>query len=918
MEGESMKKTVLVLCLLAAVVALGFSPVFAQSGSRGMGSGKGGGLQTGKVNSQPDRIPPEYKKPSQPPSPGDRIMGVRYRVPQDYATIQAAIDACADGDTVLVSEGTYLENIRYKGKAIVVASLYLVDGDTTHIGNTIIDGSGSTDPDSGSVVYFIDGEDTTSVLCGFTIQGGYGTNKFFNDYNIWDRLGGGVFCDASGARLNKNYIKHNRIIAQCAEGGGLTALGTASFVPYLILEENRFTDNYVQSDSVNMWWGYGGGADIWGVSARVVGNLFERDTVVSIVGSAAGGMAIYSNFATRPLAEGYIQGNIFRKNILHATNQGAVGAGMIVQWTGEVTILENLFEDNEATSINSSGWAEGGGLCITDQDITGYGRKYVMKNRFVNNRVYSQYAWGDGGGLILFKTLGTFSGNEVIDNVATGAYGDGGGIWIYMSSFQLVNNIITRNSVNTYGGGINVEGYPQQGTEQVIVNNTFFDNNALNNSGGLRVAYGANVVALNNIFWADTANTNREISGSIQVYHSLIQDTAYSNINNGVFCADPLFADTLFHLSEQSPAVGRGVASLEVDGTVYQAPATDFEGNPRPSAADPLVDIGASESDYEGQAYISSFTLSDRFIYPETGTIHFTTDIINYHQQDIQLFSKFYNNDSSFKDSVELLDDGEHADGAAADGFYGGSYQTELEDIFTTFLVMENYDNESKSEYNSNDKFTTIGPVILAGYEITSVDTVPNPGDAIRLNFHLTNLSPTATARDISIKLMIAETLASVSKTPVEFGDIGPGITATGLNQRYIGLSDNFAYPQDLLPIVLEISSADYVFWYDSLSLVVGITGSPLNVPFVYSLNQNYPNPFNPVTVISYQLPVSSEVELSIYNLLGQKVATLVSGKQTLGTYNVNWDAGGFASGVYLYRLQAGDYVQTKKLILLR
>ncbi len=52
-----------------------------------------------------------------------------------------------------------------------------------------------------------------------------------------------------------------------------------------------------------------------------------------------------------------------------------------------------------------------------------------------------------------------------------------------------------------------------------------------------------------------------------------------SNMDNGVFCADPLFADTLGHLSEQSPAIGRGVASLEIDGTIYQAPATDFDGN---------------------------------------------------------------------------------------------------------------------------------------------------------------------------------------------------------------------------------------------------------------------------------------------------------------------------------------------------
>jgi len=87
-------------------------------------------------------------------------------------------------------------------------------------------------------------------------------------------------------------------------------------------------------------------------------------------------------------------------------------------------------------------------------------------------------------------------------------------------------------------------------------------------------------------------------------------------------------------------------------------------------------------------------------------------------------------------------------------------------------------------------------------------------------------------------------------------------------------------------------------------------------------LYQNYPNPFNPSTMINYQLPMSNNVELSVYNLLGQKVATLVSGKQKAGYHQVKWDASqldGMASGIYLYRLELDNgYSQTKKLILLK
>ena len=86
-----------------------------------------------------------------------------------------------------------------------------------------------------------------------------------------------------------------------------------------------------------------------------------------------------------------------------------------------------------------------------------------------------------------------------------------------------------------------------------------------------------------------------------------------------------------------------------------------------------------------------------------------------------------------------------------------------------------------------------------------------------------------------------------------------------------------------------------------------------------FKLDQNFPNPFNPKTKISYQLPTSTSVQLSIYNLLGQKVATLVNKKQSAGNYSVQWDASGFASGVYLYRLETNNgYKQTRKLVLLK
>jgi hypothetical protein len=88
--------------------------------------------------------------------------------------------------------------------------------------------------------------------------------------------------------------------------------------------------------------------------------------------------------------------------------------------------------------------------------------------------------------------------------------------------------------------------------------------------------------------------------------------------------------------------------------------------------------------------------------------------------------------------------------------------------------------------------------------------------------------------------------------------------------------------------------------------------------PKTFLLEQNYPNPFNPSTTIRYQLPVASEVKLEVYDVLGKKIATLVNERQSAGSYQVVWNASGLSSGTYFYRLQAGTFVETKKMIMVK
>jgi hypothetical protein len=90
------------------------------------------------------------------------------------------------------------------------------------------------------------------------------------------------------------------------------------------------------------------------------------------------------------------------------------------------------------------------------------------------------------------------------------------------------------------------------------------------------------------------------------------------------------------------------------------------------------------------------------------------------------------------------------------------------------------------------------------------------------------------------------------------------------------------------------------------------------DLPTDFKLHQNYPNPFNPSTVIRYQLPVNSQVNLEVFTLSGQLVATLVDDVQTAGSYEVNFEASSLASGLYLYRLKAGNFIQTQRMTLIK
>jgi len=118
--------------------------------------------------------------------------------------------------------------------------------------------------------------------------------------------------------------------------------------------------------------------------------------------------------------------------------------------------------------------------------------------------------------------------------------------------------------------------------------------------------------------------------------------------------------------------------------------------------------------------------------------------------------------------------------------------------------------------------------------------------------------------------------------------------------------------------VVRDSNNVNYLKIGKINNLITDVKYNNVKLPAKFLLSQNYPNPFNPSTTINYSLPKSGNVTLKVFDILGQEVTTLVNEKQSAGKYEVKFDAGKLASGIYYYRISVGNFIQTKKMILMK
>jgi predicted outer membrane repeat protein len=306
-------------------------------------------------------------------------------VPDDSSTIQAGINGASDGDTVLVSRGLYCERINFLGKGILVASNFVFDQDTTTIDSTIIDADTEVIgiADTGSVVCFVSGEDSTSKISGFTIRNGRGLMG-----TEWSS-GGGIVCFSSSPQ-----ITHNRIMNNTAFYGGGICCAYADFSP--LIRSNRFVENHAT---------IGGAILCEGSSPLIIDNEFFDNHA-----NNKGGAIFFKICSPRVIY-----------NDVEMNTTGGPGGG-ICGHSGSLTLLGNRI-------IQNSCLTKGGGLYCAALDSSAMGYNLFYQNGAEN-----------GGGMYLHNCSALVSNNTLAGNSSS----QGGGILCGGSVYHpsITNNII--------------------------------------------------------------------------------------------------------------------------------------------------------------------------------------------------------------------------------------------------------------------------------------------------------------------------------------------------------------------------------------------------------------------------------------------------------------------------------------------
>ena len=882
-----------------------------------------------------------------------------------YPTIQAGIDSAANGDTVLILNGTYLENVNFNSKHIVVASQFITTNDTSHISATILDGGGSGV--NQSVVSFLGSEDTLSVLKGLTLTNGWASGSH----------GGGITIrNGSDPKIEDCVIRNNSGTSQELRGVGIHCTGSAPLFRRCIIRDNvvsnngnydhlgggiylsgstgQFIDCQVMNNQIAasiQHRNYGGG-----VFCVTSSSLFRGCIIANNTADQGGGIDSYDH--SSPVLENCeLRGNLARDNgggiavryvsgiscdscVVYQNTTYGNGGGVYKESTCTMTLNQLTITDNTAGAGGAIYLGSGSGNTITNsvvyynwpnevRPLSVAGLSYCdVRGGYVGtgNLDYDPYYcdwtasdyrlasnsvcltggsggvlmgyYGTGCGAVTSRTwrvpqdtlliqdaiFASYQGDTIL--IAQGSYAQNIQIWgrrvVIGSNYILSGDTadIGQTIVDGGGSGVNqsvVSFLGSEDTLSVLKGLTLTNGWASGSHGGGITIHDNSSPKIEDCWINNNSGTSQEfrgigincISSSPQINRCTIKNNSvtsnsnYDHFGGGIYLfagsqasiKDCKILDNLIAYSIQHRNYGGGIYCSSSSPNIENC---YFSGN--------SADLGAAiQLASNANAAVYNCVFAYNTARDDGGAIYIGNS------------SPFFQNNT-----MSLNTAGNRG---------GGIFSQNSSPIIMNQILWENGAVNGPELYVTGSGTVTVSySDVQGGWSgIGNIDSDPAFEDT--LNFYLSDTSD-------CIDVGNPDSTYNDPEDPVH-----PGLA---LWPAKGGLrNDMGAYGGPW--------SAKWIFTNIPVEL-----DAQLNLVQTFRLFQNYPNPFNPATFIEFQLPKEEKVNLKVFDLLGREIAQIFYGYLPSGKYKMEWNAPEMASGIYIYRLEAGQFVESKRMILLK
>jgi surface protein len=764
-----------------------------------------------------------------------------------FATIQVGINAAGDGNTVQVAAGTYVENINYNGKNISVL------GEERE--TTIIDGN-----QSGSVVTFVNDEDTTAILSGFMITNGSG----YNSNGVL--LGGGIYCEGASPTIKDIIITENSVVSNYGGGGGLACYWGASPT----LENVLIYENYASNKA--------GGVRLYQGSNPILTN-------VTIAGNVADGH----------------------------------GGATYMRANCGLTLINTILWGNEPQEIYFEPIANSGSLSVSHSNIEGGMDNFVMTDQTIE--------WGEGNidadPLFCESDSGNYHIAENSPSSGTGEDGaDMGALGVGCDDiwFPPVITAIADTSMDEDSElMLELSAESDQGYD------IYFE--AESDTSSVYVYTEDDMLHIN-------LETNWNGSAEITVMAYSDFDYELNNTTSFTLMVNPVNDEPMFH--NFHALVGAGmefhvpihVSDIDMDSLVVSLDDSwdypdwlSLTDNPYAltGTAPAPVSVHFPLHVSDGEATVTdTFHLSAQFFNPRVTSVtdvsedqggrvyvSFLKSFFDHPNESNQMYTVFRH------DMVDNAPDWVVVGSGAAIG--EGSYTYEVStlrdstvegDGMTQFKVVAsmnegNFHSDPAMGYSLDN----IAPGVPQGLMAGLVD------DGIQLTWDISQ------AEDFQYFVLERsnEAINGVADTTISYELIDA-------NYEDLNFIRNVEYSYRLAAYDYAGNRSEFT---EPVSVIL-LSIDPLSlIPDVFALHQNYPNPFNPTTQIRYDLPDNEFVSINIYDVMGRKIKSLVSINQEAGYRSITWNATNdlgqpVSAGMYIYTIQAGEFRQTRKMVLLK